>query len=170
LDGDHYKFKTFTIFTTTFVATTTIDKGLHATELKTERVVTQLAFEEFILVELHVPLSRLEYAEGFPFEFELGRRMVHELGSSIEGSGDTITQTNTPKFMEEVAAKVMKTDKAIKLFQTMAIVNMNMGNLTMEVNTLKNKLVIREKEKPMLHEELDNEREFQKDYKHTMEI
>jgi hypothetical protein len=32
----------------------------------------------------------------------------------------------------------------------MAIVSLNMGNLILDVNTLKNKLVIREKEKAML--------------------
>jgi hypothetical protein len=53
--------------------------------------------------------------------------MVHELGSFIKGPEYPITQTNTRKFMEEVATKVMKVDK---LFQTMAILNMNMGNLT----------------------------------------
>jgi hypothetical protein len=42
----------------------------------------------------------------------------------------------------------------------MAIVNLNMGNLTLGVNTLKNTLVAGEKEKAMLHEELDKERDF----------
>jgi hypothetical protein len=42
----------------------------------------------------------------------------------------------------------------------MAIVNMNMGNLTLEVNTLKNKLALGEMEKAMLHEELDKEKTF----------
>jgi hypothetical protein len=55
----------------------------------------------------------------------------------------------------------MKVDKAVELFQTMAIMNLNIGNLTLEVKTLKNKLVTREKEKAVLHEELDKEREFQ---------
>jgi hypothetical protein len=32
----------------------------------------------------------------------------------------------------------------------MAIMNLNMGNLTMEVNTLKNKLAVRKKEKSTL--------------------
>ncbi len=45
--------------------------------------------------------------------------------------------------MEEVVAKVMKVNKATKLFQTMAIVNQNMRNLTLEVNTLENILVTR---------------------------
>jgi hypothetical protein len=50
-----------------------------------ERVVTQLAFEMFKPIELHVPPNRPKFAKGFPFEFDLGRKMVQELGSSIEG-------------------------------------------------------------------------------------
>jgi hypothetical protein len=52
--------------------------------------------------------------------------------------------------MEEVAIKVMKVNKATELFHTMAIVILNMGNLTIEVNNLNNRLVTREKEKVML--------------------
>jgi hypothetical protein len=37
----------------------------------------------------------------------------------------------------------------------MAIVNLNTGNLILEVNNLKNRLAIREKEKVILQEELD---------------
>ncbi len=81
-----------------------------------------------------------------------------------------MTQTSTPKFVEEVATKVMKADKAIELFQTMAIVSFNMGNLTLEVNILKNKLVTGEKEKAMLQEELDKDIKLQKGYKHNVEI
>jgi hypothetical protein len=44
----------------------------------------------------------------------------------------------------------MNVDKAIELFQTMAIMSLNTGNLTLEVNTLKNKLVMGEKEKVVL--------------------
>jgi hypothetical protein len=115
-----------------------------------EIMATQLVFEEFRPTKLQVPLSRLEFAEGFPFEFKLERRMVHELGSSTKGFGDPTTQTNTPKYVDEVVAKIMKVDKEAKLFQIMAIVSMNMGNWTLEVNTLKNILVIEEKEKAML--------------------
>jgi hypothetical protein len=39
-------------------------------------VATQLVFEKFKPTELHVPLSGPEFAKGFPFEFELGRKMV----------------------------------------------------------------------------------------------
>jgi uncharacterized protein (DUF2141 family) len=62
------------------------------------------------------------------------------MGSFIEGSGDPSTHTSTPKFVEEVAIEVMKADKVVELFQTMVIVNLTMGNLTLEVNTLKKKL------------------------------
>ncbi len=51
----------------------------------------QLAFEKFRLVELQVPLSRLESIKGFPFEFELGSIMVQELGSYVEKSRDPTT-------------------------------------------------------------------------------
>jgi hypothetical protein len=52
--------------------------------------------------------------------------------------------------MEEVVTKVMYANKVIELFQTMAFVSLNMGNLTLEVNSLKNRLVIGEKEKAVL--------------------
>ncbi len=54
----------------------------------------------------------------------------------------------------------MKADEATELFQTTAIMTLNMGNLTLEVNTLKNRLATREKDKTMLTEELDKERNF----------
>jgi hypothetical protein len=45
----------------------------------------------------------------------------------------------------------MKVDKAFKLFHTMAIISLNMlRNLSLKVNTLKNILIMGEKEKAML--------------------
>ncbi len=52
----------------------------------------------------------------------------------------------------------------------MAIMNLNMGNLNLEVNNLKNRLATKEKEKTLLHVESDKERDFQKEYKHNIEI
>ncbi len=72
--------------------------------------------------------------------------------------------------MEEVAIEVMQANKVVELFQTMAIVSLNMGNLILEMKSLKNGLVTREKEKVNLQEELDEERDFQKGYKHNVEI
>jgi hypothetical protein len=42
----------------------------------------------------------------------------------------------------------------------MANVNMNTRNLNLELNNLKNKLTTEEKEKVVLHVELDKERDF----------
>ncbi len=64
----------------------------------------------------------------------------------------------------------MQANKVVELFQTMAIVNLNMGNLTLGVNSLKNKLATGEKEKAILQEELDKEKDFQKGYRHNVEI
>ncbi len=72
--------------------------------------------------------------------------------------------------MEEVDVEVMKADKVAKLLKTMAIVSLNMGNLTLEINILNNILDIGESEKAMLQEELDKERDFQKGYKYNVEI
>jgi hypothetical protein len=52
--------------------------------------------------------------------------------------------------VEEVAVEVMKVDKAIELFYTMAIMNLDTGNLTLEVNIIKKILFMGEKEKVML--------------------
>ncbi len=75
---------------------------------------------------------------------------MQELGSSTKGSKDLMTHTCTPKSMEEVATNLMKIDKATELFQTMAIVNLNMGNWILEINILKNRLAIGEKKKAVL--------------------
>ncbi len=77
-----------------------------------------------------------------------------------------MTQTSPPKSVEEIVIEVMKPDKAVEFFQTVAITSLNMGNLTLEVNTLINIFVTREKEKVVLQDELDKEREFQ----HNVEI
>ncbi len=76
--------------------------------------------------------------------------MVQELGSFAKGYGDPTTQISRPKSMEEVVAKVTKVDNATKLFQTMAIVRLNMVNLTLKVNALKNRLVMGEKKKEVI--------------------
>ncbi len=72
--------------------------------------------------------------------------------------------------MDEVPTEVMQADKAVELFQTMKIVSLNMGNLNLEVSSLKKRLAIEEKEKAILQMELDNKKVFQKEYKHNIEI
>ncbi len=67
-------------------------------------------------IEVLITPNRLEFAKGFPFELELGRKMVQELGSFMKWSRNFTTQTCTPKFVEEVATKVMQANKVIELF------------------------------------------------------
>jgi hypothetical protein len=42
-------------------------------------MATKPAFEEFRLAKLQVPPSRPKFVKGFPFKFELKRKMVQEL-------------------------------------------------------------------------------------------
>jgi hypothetical protein len=44
----------------------------------------------------------------------LGRKMVQELGSSIEGFWNPMTQTSMPKSMEKVVVEVMQVDKVVE--------------------------------------------------------
>ncbi len=44
--------------------------------------------------------------------------------------------------MEKEVVKMIQIIKATELFETMAIVNLNMGNLNLEMNSLKNILAI----------------------------
>jgi hypothetical protein len=44
----------------------------------------------------------------------------------------------------------MQANKVAKLFQTMAIVSLNMGSLNLEMGSLKNRLVIKETKKAVL--------------------
>jgi len=57
------------------------------------------------------------------------------LGSSVNKSKNPTTQTSTPKFVEKVAVERMQVDKANELFQTMAIMNLNMGKLNLQVSS-----------------------------------
>jgi hypothetical protein len=79
------------------------------------------------------------------------------MGSSVEERKNPTTQNKYTKFVEEVVVEVMQVNKAIELFHTMAIVSLNMGNLNLEVSSLKNKLATKEKEKEILYVELDKE-------------
>ncbi len=58
----------------------------------------------------------------------------------------------------EVVEEVMQANKTVELFQTMAIVSLNIGNLNMEVKCLNNKLA--REDKATLQKELDKERDF----------
>ncbi len=48
-------------------------------------MATQPAFEKFKPTKLQVPPTRPKSTKGFPVEFKLGKRMVHELVSFAKG-------------------------------------------------------------------------------------
>jgi hypothetical protein len=52
--------------------------------------------------------------------------------------------------MDEVAIEVMQANNVVKLFKTITIMNLHMGNLNLEVSNLNNRLAIEEKEKAIL--------------------
>jgi hypothetical protein len=54
-------------------------------------VATQPAFEKFKPKKLQVPRTRPKFVKGFPIEFKLGKRMVHELVSFAKGSRAPMT-------------------------------------------------------------------------------
>jgi hypothetical protein len=72
--------------------------------------------------------------------------------------------------VEEVVVEKMKANKIIELFQTMAIMSLNMGNFTLEINTLNHRLVVGEKEMVVLQEKIDKKKDIQKGYTHNVEI
>ncbi len=41
---------------------------------------------------------------------------MREMGSSTKGSENPMTQTSTPKFVEEVVTKVIQAQKVVELF------------------------------------------------------
>jgi hypothetical protein len=54
-------------------------------------VETQPSFEVFKPLEIQVSDSRPKSVKGFPFEFELRRKMVQKMGSFVEGSKNCMT-------------------------------------------------------------------------------
>jgi hypothetical protein len=49
-----------------------------------ERMKTEPSFAIFKPLEIWTLGSRLRSTKGFPFEFELGSRLVHEMGSATK--------------------------------------------------------------------------------------
>jgi hypothetical protein len=56
-----------------------------------ERVETKLSFVNFRPLELQVHVRRLGSIKGFPFEFELGSKLVQKMGSSTKGFKSPMT-------------------------------------------------------------------------------
>ncbi len=124
MDGHHWKSITFLAFRTTFATATATATATTTTNTRRSTGYWTTngesgntnSFNSVRTLELHVQVSRLRFAKGQTFEFGLGSILIHELGSSTDESKNPMTQTNTPKFMEKVAIKIMQVDKADELF------------------------------------------------------
>ncbi len=51
-----------------------------------------------------------------PFEFWLGSKLVHEMGSFVKGLKNLTTQIGTQTFVEVVVVEVMQVNEVAKLF------------------------------------------------------
>jgi len=69
-------------------------------------------------------------------EWQVWDRVV----SSRDESREETSQNFTPKNVQYMADDVLKSNKIVQMFQVMAIINLKMGNLGLEVQTLKTKL------------------------------
>ncbi len=67
---------------------------------------------------------------------------MKDMGISLKVESKEETPQNlTPKFIEELAKKVLGSKKIVEMFQTMAIVNLKMGNLGLEIKSFKTRLI-----------------------------
>jgi hypothetical protein len=80
--------------------------------------------------------------------------MKDKVISSSKGFEEETPQNLTPRSMEDLAIEIMEGNKNVKMFQAMAIVNLKMGNLGLEVQSLKTILTTIEGEKQQLLQHL----------------
>ncbi len=73
--------------------------------------------------------------------------MRNKMVSSGEGFREKTPHNFTLKFVKDMAIDVMESNIIIEMFQAMAIVSLKMGNLGLEVQSLKTKLTIVKGEK-----------------------
>ncbi len=62
-----------------------------------------------------------------------------------------------PKFIKELAKDILAKNKNVEMFQAMAIMSLKMGNLGLEVKSLKSRLIIVEEEKQGLLKQIKEE-------------
>jgi hypothetical protein len=70
--------------------------------------------------------------------------MDNRVMSPGKRSKEETPQNLTPNFLKDRAVKVLEHNKTIKMLQAMAIVNLKMGNLGLEVQSLKTILITME--------------------------
>ncbi len=94
-----------------------------------------------------LPQSRPRSTEGHALDMDLGLHMKDKGMSSKDTSKEETPHNLTPKYVKELAKEVLGINKTTKMFQAMAIVGMKMGNLGLEVKSLKTRLSIMEEKK-----------------------
>jgi hypothetical protein len=80
--------------------------------------------------------------------------MRDKMVSSGEGFREETPQNFTLKFVKDMTIDVMESNIIIEMFQAMAIVSFKMGNLGLEVQSLKTKLTIVKGEKHRLLQQI----------------
>ncbi len=80
--------------------------------------------------------------------------MKDKVISSSKGFKEETPQNLTPISVEDLAMKNMEGNKNIEMFQAMAIIKLKMGNLGLEVQSLKTILTTIEGEKQQLLQHL----------------
>ncbi len=84
----------------------------------------------------HLPSVTIE-------QTKISRRIDVGHGSKFTNEGyqgnskEKTPQNLTPKFIEKLVGEVLGNNKIVEMFQAMAIVSMNMGNLGLEIQFLK---------------------------------
>jgi hypothetical protein len=74
--------------------------------------------------------------------------------SSSKGSKEETPQNRTPRSVEDLAIEIMERNQNVEMFQAMVIINLKMGNLGLEVQSLKTILTTVEGEKQQLLQHL----------------
>lgn len=111
-----------------------------------QMVVLRQIFNDFRPLAIVLPHNRPRLVEGQMLDMDMGLQMKDK-GMSSEDVWKEETQHGlTPKFVEKSAKEVLENNKIVEMFQAMATVSMKMGNLGLEVQSLKTRLTVVEGE------------------------
>jgi hypothetical protein len=96
-------------------------------------VVLRQIFNDFRPLAIVLPHNRPILVEGQMLDMDMGLQM-RDNGMSLEDVLKEKTPHDlTTKFVEKLAKEVLGNNKIVEMFQAMAIMNMKMGHLGLEV-------------------------------------
>ncbi len=128
-------------------------------------VLTKTSFNDYKPIVILIPHSRIWSREMTILEIGQKLQVWDKVMSSRDRFKEEKPQNLTPKFVEDMVAEVQENNKITQMFKAMAIVNLKMGNLCLEVQSLKTKLTIVEKEKHGLLRQMKKKQEGYEEYK-----